>query len=211
MIKKPNKRNLVYQQIRSAILSGELKSGEILSIDDICQRFNSGKTPTREALIVLSHEQFLQPLPRIGYMITKASIRDVHEIFFVRMILEVEAIGLSVERMTPEDIHELEKNVQDEMKLSKNMSNYIVNKDAYKVNRDFHCNIARASNNLYLASLIQQLLDQVERILVLDPYLADPLQHQAVLTAIKKRNKVEAQEAMKIHLEETRGRILTRI
>ena len=201
---------LAYQQIRQTILSGELKPGDIVNIDELCQRFGTGKTPTREALVVLTHEQFLKPLPRVGYLITKPSIRDVLEMFHVRGILEVEAIGLASELITSDEIRELEINIKEELKVSKRQIGYVINSEAIKLNQEFHMTIARASGNTILASLILQQLEMEERILALDPCLADPPQHENILMALRKKDKALCQEAMKNHLENTRSRILTR-
>jgi DNA-binding GntR family transcriptional regulator len=54
------------------------------------------------------------------------------------------------------------------------------------------------------------MIDDMERLLFEDPYLADPAQHKQMLVSIKQRDKVQAQVAMRQHLEETRSRIVNR-
>ena len=200
--------NQAYQKIRQTIISGELKPGDIINIDELCMRFGTSKTPTREALVVLTHEQFLESLPRIGYMITKPSIRDVKEMFHVRTILEVEAIGLAVEYVGNDEIMAMEINNREEHKISKNHVSRIIQPDAFRLNQEFHMMIARASGNAILASLIQQQLEMVERALSLDPYIIDSSQHENILTALKNREKSLCQEAMKTHLQNTLSRIM---
>ena len=116
------KKDRVYQQIRRAILSGELKAGEILKEGELALRYGAGKTPTREALIVLSYEKFLEPMPRLGYIVARPSIQDVLETFHLRMLLEVEAIGMAAERISEEEIRQLEENNRAEEGL---VSRYI--------------------------------------------------------------------------------------
>ena len=209
MKKMPTQSKLAYEQIRQAIIYGELKPGDIVNIDELCMRFNTSKTPTREALIVLTHEQLLESLPRIGYMVTKPSIRDVMEMFHVRIILEVEAVRLAAEQITNEDIKVLERNVKEELKVSKRQIGNIIQPEAFKLNQEFHMTIARASGNAILASLIQQQLEMIERALSLDPRLVDYSQHKNVLLALKKKDIALCQEAIKNHLESTRSRIMT--
>ena len=50
----------------------------------------------------------------------------------------------------------------------------------------------------------------MERMLIADPYLADPSQHEKILAALVERDKNQAQNAMDQHIEETRTRILNR-
>jgi DNA-binding GntR family transcriptional regulator len=204
----PTQSNQAYQKIRQTIISGELKPGDIINIDELCVRFGTSKTPTREALVVLTHEQFLESLPRIGYMITKPSIRDVKEMFHVRSILEVEGIGLAVEHISNEEIKALERNNIEEHTISRNHVSRIIEPDAFRLNHEFHMTIAHASGNAILASLIQQQLEMVERALSLDPYIIDSSQHENILEGLKKREKSWCQEAMKTHLQNTLSRIM---
>jgi len=204
------KKDRVYQQIRKAILSGELKAGEILKESELAQRYSAGKTPTREALIVLSYEKFLEPLPRVGYIVTTPSIQEVLETFHLRMLLEVEATGLAVERISEEEIRQLECNNQAEIGLEKLYSGNELKSKAYELNRDFHLIIVQAAGNGRLAATVRQLIDDMERMLSEDPYLADPTQHQQLLECLKRRDRAGAQEEMRRHLEETRSRIVNR-
>ena len=204
------KKDQVYQQIRKAILSGEVKAGEILKEGELAQRYGAGKTPTREALIVLSYEKFLEPMPRVGYIVARPSIQDVLETFHLRMLLEVEAIGMAAERISEEEIRQLEDNNQAENELDSHYLGSELKTKAYELNRDFHLIIAQASGNARLAQTVRQLIDDMERMLSEDPYLADPAQHQEMLECLKRRDKGGAQEAMRQHLEETRSRIVNR-
>ena len=204
----PTQSRLAYQKIRQTIISGDLKPGDIINIDELCLRFGTSKTPTREALVVLTHEQFLESLPRIGYMVTKPSIRDVKEMFHVRTILEVDAIGLAVDYITDEDIECLERNNLEEKQISTSQVSRIIQPEAFLLNQEFHMTIARASGNSVLSSLIQHQLEMVERALSFDPYISDSSQHEIILSSLKERNKTLCQEAMKTHLQTTLSRIV---
>jgi DNA-binding GntR family transcriptional regulator len=206
----PTQSRLAYQKIRQTIISGDLKPGDIINIDELCQRFNTSKTPTREALVVLTHEQFLESLPRIGYMVTKPSIRDVKEMFYVRTILEVDAIGLAVDYITDEDIKALERNNLSEKQIVSNYVSHIIQPEAFQLNQEFHMTIARASGNAILSSLIQQQLEMVERALSLDPFITDSSQHEEILSSLMQRDKASSQEAMRTHLQTTLSRIVVR-
>ncbi len=205
----PTKKEQVYERIRRAVIGGELRPGEILNEAEIAAQFESGKTPTREALLLLTHEGMLESLPRVGYIVSKPTMQDILETFHLRIVLEVEAIGLAVERVTADGIRHLQENNLQEERLAAS-PNPADKSIASALNRDFHLELARLSGSLRLAAIIQQLVDDMERMLVNDPYLADPSQHKAILEALLTRNKKQAQEAMRLHIEETRTRILNR-
>jgi len=56
----------VYEQLKNAIISGEIKPGEILNEAVLAEKYEIGKTPTREALLLLANEDFLDSMPRVG-------------------------------------------------------------------------------------------------------------------------------------------------
>jgi DNA-binding GntR family transcriptional regulator len=209
MTAAPTKKDIVYERIRQAIITGVLKPGEILNEAEIASKFESGKTPAREALLLLTHAGYLNSLPRVGYMVTKPSLQDILETFHLRITLEVEAIGLAIGRLAPEDIQRLQENNNAEQRLTASMIS--TDKTASTaLNREFHLTIAQLSGNNRLATLIQQLLDDMERMLVNDPYLTDPSQHQKIMDALHTHDKGQAQEAMHFHISETRNRIVNR-
>ena len=78
------------------------------------------------------------------------------------------------------------------------------------LNREFHLVLARLSGNTRLADLIQTIMDDMERLLVADPYLADPSQHRKILAALMGGDKIQAHAAMEQHIKETMARIVNR-
>jgi DNA-binding GntR family transcriptional regulator len=146
-------------------------------------------------------------------MVTPISIRDLQEVFHLRSVLEVEAINLAVENITDEDIQFLEKNNQIETTLFAKSNQNGTSEDyihAYKLNLEFHLRIAAASGNKRLAKLIEELLNEMERILARDPYIAYPKQHVAIIKALKNRDKKASKQAMIEHIENTKSRLLDR-
>jgi GntR family transcriptional regulator, rspAB operon transcriptional repressor len=209
MKSKETKKDNAYKLLRQSIISGELKPGEILNIADLSKKYSLGITPVREAMIVLQSEGFVDSLPRTGFMITTVTIQDILETFHLRTILEVEAIGLAVESIREEDLRYLYDNNRKEMQLAQ-ATNSDKELNAYLLNREFHLIIARVSGNRRLAKLVEQFLDDMERMLSFDPYIADPEQHLEIIEALKARHKEAAQKAMKKHLDHTRSRIINR-
>jgi DNA-binding GntR family transcriptional regulator len=202
------KKYRVYEQLKRSIIVGEFKPGEILNEAELARQLNTGKTPTREALILLAHEKLLEPMPRVGYVVASLTVQDVLETFFLRIVLEVEAIGLAVGRMTNAEILKLEENNRQEDEVALREDDMQGNDRARLLNRDFHLTLVKASGNKRLERLVQEFLDDLERALFFDPSVADASQHRLIIEQLKRRDKVKAQEAMRTHLEETRNRIL---
>jgi DNA-binding GntR family transcriptional regulator len=208
-----SKKDKAYQAIKQAIITRQLEPGEIYSITELSETFEVGKTPAREALVILASEGLIDPIPRSGYQVRSLSIHDLLEIFHLRYVLEVEAVGLAAEKITDGHILLLEENNRQEQETALNPSpdpsaqSY---RKAYDLNLEFHLTIARASGNNRLAELVEKLLNELERVLAYDPYLAEPDQHVEILERLKRRDKLGSQEAMMKHLEDTKYRSLSR-
>jgi DNA-binding GntR family transcriptional regulator len=197
-----SKKVEVYGCIRKDIISGTLRQGEIINEGMLAQKYGVSRTPAREALLTLVAEGLLSSLPRAGYMVTPITIRDVQEAFHLREILELEAARLASHQITPEQLEMLEHKKMG-------VPSYL----NPEYNRDFHHTIAVASGNMRLARLVDQILDDMERMLVYDPYIAgphDPSEHQHIIDALRAGNAEAAQEAMCAHLRMVKARVLER-
>jgi DNA-binding GntR family transcriptional regulator len=208
-----SKTSKAYQAIKQAIIAGELESAKIYSITELSEAFEIGRTPAREALIILASEGLIDPIPRSGYQITSLSIHDILEIFHLRSVLEVEGVGLAAERITEDELYLLEENNQQEQELAmspqtdQSTRSY---RKGYELNLEFHLTIARAAGNHRLVDLVEKLLNELERILAHDPYIAEPQQHAEILERLKQRDKLGSQKAMRKHIEDTKNRSLSR-
>ncbi len=208
-----SKKEKAYQALKQAIIAGQLQSAKIYSITELSEIFEISKTPAREALVILASEGLIEPIPRSGYQVKPLSIQDMLEIFPLRSILEVEGAGLAAERITDGDIRLLEENNRQEQELALRRhsdGSKLSYRKGYDLNLAFHLTIARASGNKRLATLVEKLLNELERILAYDPYIAEAQQHAEIIAGLKRRDILGSQEAMKNHLEDTKNRSLSR-
>jgi len=210
MAKTETKKTIVYDQLKRNIISGEVSAGTILNEAELVKSLGVGKTPIREALIMLSHEGFLDAMPRVGYVVTRLTIQDMLEIFALRILLEVDAIGIAAERITENVISKLEDNNKRETALARGKPGASLKEQGYQLNREFHLIIAQVTGNQRLIHLIKGLIDDLERALSFDPYIIDPTQHGSIIRCLKKHDKAQAQAAMRQHIEETRNLIVNR-
>ena len=205
-----SKTQMLYHQVREKIVSGEIKPGAILTESGLADEYGVSKAPVREALVLLGHEGLVEPMPRIGHVVANFTVQDVLETFHLRTILETEAAGLAAERVTEEDITALLKNVDDEFALSERAHEDSFYERTHELNMEFHQRIARASGSRRLADLIQQLMDDMRRMLAFDPCFVTPRQHMEIIEALKHGDRAKAEHAMKRHMEETKSRLLDR-
>lgn len=197
-----SKKNIVYDAIKQAIITGDIAQGAILNEGELARQYGVSRTPAREALLMLSFEGLVNVLPRAGYMVTQITVRDVQEAFHLREILELETVRLAACHINQSQLEILE---QRKMGIPPEINPIF--------NREFHLVIAEASGNKRLAKLIEQLLDEMERILVYDPILYGPHapdEHERIIEALRLRDEQGAMEAMRHHIRLVKSRVLER-
>ena len=204
------KRELAYEQLRDAITFGELKPGEKLVEADICEKFQIGRTPLREALRQLQAEGYLDAYPNKGATIRKISIAEVEHVHDILVILEGYAVETATGNLSEQDITNLRK-IDRDLKAAaktKNHNNWI------DLNMRFHEYFWRVSGNPVLSDDIQRLRNRIYRSRGLiatftgnaGKYIKE---HEAILSMVSKGDGIGAGKAMKAHLR-ARKEILSR-
>jgi DNA-binding GntR family transcriptional regulator len=89
-----------YLAIRGLIVSLELPPEAVIDERALMQRLGLGRTPVREALRRLAHEQLVEVFPRRGMFVSGVDVRDLARISEVREALEPEAARLAAARAT---------------------------------------------------------------------------------------------------------------
>ena len=216
-------RDVVFNTLRQAILRGEFKPGERLMEIQLANKLGVSRTPIREAIRKLELEGLVIMIPRKGAEvadITEKSLRDVLE---VRKALEELAVQLACEKITQEELEELEKageNFKKVLKRSKDITEvaeadvrfhdviYMATDITEIAEADvrFHDIIYMATDNQKLIHLLNKLREQMYRYRV--EYLKNPdvheqltQEHEEIVYHIKRREKVEATAVTCQHID----------
>ena len=204
-------RDQIYQELKADILAGLYGVGERLSVDELAKKHEVSKTPVKEALTALQKEELVEIIPRVGYFISQLTVKDIRDIFELRLIVEAASAEMAARSILEEELRYLE-NMHD---------NYVSgDTDGYwqylQANREFHCRVALATRNKWLAEVVGRLLDQMQRLLFLRLDLrnsADEMveEHRQLVAALRKRDAVLARTAMVDAIENARQSVLEAI
>ena len=104
-------RGRVFQKLREDILSGKYKEHEELKEVAIGEELGVSRTPVREAFRQLVLEGLIQIVPNRGAYVTGITAKDVKDIYMIRSLLEGLCARLAVEKMTKEQMEEMEENI----------------------------------------------------------------------------------------------------
>ncbi len=208
----------VAKRLAARITSGEWQPGERLPSEaELCKALDVGRSSLREALASLTFIGLIRvragggsyvaerpsahfiSRPNSGALTNQKSLTDFIE---ARVFLETEFAGLCAERITPEELTELEL-------LVERMKTSVHNVDAFaKLDLSFHLATAAAAKNEVLNNLSnmrEQAMELITKSLLLEEGMEDALRcHLKILESFRQRNPAKAREAMRHHLQSFR-------
>ena len=195
-------REAVCNAIRDAINNGGLKPGDRLMEIQLAEELGISRTPVREAIRKLEMEGFVVMIPRRGTYVTDISLKDVTEIYEIRISLDMLAASLAAERINDDELEEMDR----QLLLT---SKYNIDTEMEKIvacDSVFHDVLYRAARNERLVSIINNLRDQLTnmrgRTMAQPGRLAETLtEHRILLDAIASRDPEAAAAAARSHIE----------
>lgn len=200
-------RDVVFNTLRQAILRGELKPGERLMEIQLANKLGVSRTPIREAIRKLELEGLVLMIPRKGAEVAEIREKGLRDVLEVRKALEELSVQLACDRITPEQISELEKAAAEFGRASK----YEDVTEIAQADVKFHDVIYQASDNQRLMQLLNNLGEQMYRYRV--EYLKNAAvfgqlveEHEKLIRHIKNHEK---EMAVKIICEHIDNQVIT--
>lgn len=96
-------------ELRAEIMTGTLRPGTYIRLDETAVRLEVSITPVREALRTLRSEGMVQLEPNRGHVVAPLSRRDVEDIFWLQATIAEQLAATAAERISPAEIDELER------------------------------------------------------------------------------------------------------
>ena len=195
-------REVVLNTLRQAILKGELEPGERLMEIQLAERLGVSRTPIREAIRKLELEGLVLMIPRKGAEVAKISEKSLRDVLELRRSLEELAIELACQRMTEEEIDELED-------AQRAFRKAVDSKDVMlmaETDEKYHEIIYQGTKNSRLVQILNNLREQMYRYRL--EYIKDAdkrqillIEHDNILKAVRNRKVAEAKAAMREHID----------
>jgi DNA-binding GntR family transcriptional regulator len=201
--------DVAYRRVRHGIISCEFEPGCKVTEAQLALRLGLGRAATRAALMRLAQDKLVTALPRRGYKVTPVRLRDVHEIFHLRALLEPEAVRLCVDRIDTGKLEALDKVCAKAYTPGDRRS-----EEAFlRANQEFHTTIIRACGNERLADLLENIIDQMERLFHVGLTLSNRRtelrqQHAELVRLLLKRDGEKAASIARGHIETMRKMVM---
>jgi DNA-binding GntR family transcriptional regulator len=148
-----------YERLRKAIVSIELAPGEPVSEAQLVEGFGFSKAAVRAALARLRAEGLVLAEPRRGHFVAPLTMRDVLEIYDLRLALEPVAAEAAAGAIDDRELARLRALAEPEFDVGdpREVEKFLA------ANRAIHLAIVAAAGNQRAARIVERLLDDSER------------------------------------------------
>jgi DNA-binding GntR family transcriptional regulator len=192
---------VVTEQIRRKILSGDLAAGSVLRQDAIAADYTVSRIPVREALRQLEAEGLVTFYAHRGAVVSSLSAQDLDELFELRILIEPKLLLDAVPNLTPRDLKKAERFMLASWKLQ--------SPDRIVPGWDFYASLYGPANKPRHLELVRGLHNQTNRYWVTvadDPAARDGSRErrEGVLVALGAGQAEEAARLLAEHFEISR-------
>lgn len=140
----------IVENLEEQILTGQLKPGERIGEQKLCEQLGVSRSPVREAFIILENQGFLVKEPRKGVTVAMTTLKKAVDAYTIRANLESLATYLTVKNNSPgliEKLKKLNKEVEQACAAA-NKNKY------YRLNNLFHETVIQECGNQQLIQML---------------------------------------------------------
>lgn len=210
-LQKQNMTSMAYERIKQAIMLGKLKPGYRFSANQLVAQFGMSRTPIREAVQLLAHENLVELQKGTGFFVKSITVRELHEITEVRSALECLALRSALHEIKESELDALIGRWQDVRKQYQNGTQPTIGK-ILELDKETHHLFTHRTNNMYLISLLEDVSLRIHRIQALSldiknaAYVAE--QHIDILESMRKKDMPKALEALERNIQSSLSTVL---
>lgn len=204
------KSQAIYLALRERILSNDIEPGRRLVLREIGNQYRASDIPVREALRMLERDGLVETTPYAGARVTTLTVQEVEETYFIRSHLESIATGLAAERITDDELDELDA-------LMTKMSAAVDAQDGPEfsdLNREFHRTIVASCGNDMLRELTMDIWQRhsgFQRVFRKMPerLATSQREHRGIMAALRGHDREKAARLALLHKQSVRDDVST--
>lgn len=202
----------VAQRLRQMLVEGQIAPGAKLNERELCEQLKVSRTPLREAIKTLAAEGLVELLPNRGAIAVQLGEADILNTFEVMAGLEGMSGELAAQRVTPEELREIEA-MHYEMKAAytrRDLSTY------YRLNAAIHRAFNAAARNPVLTATYQQVNARLQALRFRsnqdgEKWTRAMEEHDRMIEALQKRDGVALRAELVAHLGHKRDVVVEQL
>lgn len=200
-------RSQVIHALRAALVSGQMRPGEVYSAPILATQFGVSATPVREAMLELVKEGLVTTMPNRGFRVRELSDRELDEITQIRLLLEVPTMLDVAASAEPEALEALRPTAQRivDAAIAKDLIGYLDH------DRQFHLTLLAMSGNDQLVTMVGELrarsrLFGLERLADTGELVDSAREHLQMVDLMVAGDSDGLERLLRAHIAHVRGR-----
>ena len=191
----------VISHLTNEIVAGNLAPRTRLPTEHkLMAEFGVSRTVARAALQALAHGGLVTIEKNRGAFVSRPSIREAHEVFEARTLIEPRIARMAAKAMTDDALARLQRHVDAEHDALKDGDMGL----ALSLSGTFHIAIAEIADQKVLTQILHSLVSRSSLIIALywkrPDTACESHSHHALLDAFARRDESAAEEIMKSHI-----------
>ncbi|MDP9743335.1 UNVERIFIED_ORG: DNA-binding GntR family transcriptional regulator [Bacillus sp. B2I3] len=151
-------KDRAYEMIKKLLMNGELSPGEFVKEGDLSEQLEMSRTPIRSALQRLEHDGLVRIHPKQGIYICDISVKQVNEVYEIRIALETFALRKLSQIIEKHQIEELYDILNQQYEYIKNEDSY----SALEYDMRFHLKIMEFNKNEQMLDMFKSIREKLE-------------------------------------------------
>jgi DNA-binding GntR family transcriptional regulator len=205
----------VYERLLTAIVRQELQVGQALDVENLSRSFGVSRTPVQLAIARLADLGLVEIKPRKGTFVPRLTAQDVHELFEVRGLIEVNAVRKGVKLATDSELLALKGFVHGLQDLFSG-DQYNDYHTFLEQDRQFHSKIVSLGKNQRLVLMYNQARTLIELTRAsankqIGGAAITHERHIAIVDALVARDEEKSAVAVEKHIKESEQAIIERL
>ena len=191
--------------LKKALMAGEYKSGQELSLTEVAEKLGVSRTPVREAFQALAADGLIELRPNKGAIVKTIDEKFIRDHYEMRILLEGEAAAKAAAKgMDTSELLARLYHIADNF--------HAIDRSTYmELNQDIHTSIWNAADNQKLTHFLASLWNGPstgQANSELEHFIQSTQEHIQILTAIKHSDPDTARQAMEQHITRSMDNIL---
>lgn len=192
--------DMIVQELRKKIISGEIRPGAQLKNTQLAEEFGTSITPVREALNRLEKMDLAEYKPRCGWSAKCVDENGMREVYDMRKILELFSAEVICDSEPAKDLTELEEYCNEyKAKLQQGDTEACIGLDI-----QFHCKLVALSGNRYAIEVMDRLRNLMNICRTIENKEANNRRscedHIQIVACLKNRDKEGVKKVIQSHV-----------
>ena len=190
--------NQAYEYLYNKIISCEYLPGQELNEKQLLEETSFGRTPLREALLMLQSESLIEIFPRKGMRITAFTEKSVDDLYQTRKLIEPTVCRKYITLYSKSRLLEFQKMFERAEDAS--------DVEEYRIDTSFHSYLISITDNNILINMYHSIMIHQMRMAVYAAMqdssnrMGNLKQHKAIIDALLRENEEDVQDAIVLHI-----------